>query len=96
MTIEKEAKYIAEKYVEEKLSNPEYNFKVQEIIEFKEGFLVFYQSKRFVENKSIKDAIVGLNPFIIDKKDSSIYHDECSYLDDPELIEQFKKEKGYY
>ena len=78
-----------------KFSNDSYDFRILKVIDFKEGLLIIFQSKEFVEENSEDDLILGLKPFIIDKVDGSISHKRDSLITSFERIEEFRKEKGY-
>ena len=85
---------IVDDYLAE-LSKYDYNFAILKKISFKEGLMVIYQSREFVETKSPREAVLGLSPFIIDYKDGSVFHRKDLCLDVDELISFFKREKGY-
>lgn len=85
---------IVDDYILE-LSKYDYSFKVLKEIDFGEGLMVIYQSKEFVESRNSREVVLGLSPFIIDYSDGSIFHRKDLCLDVDELIEFFKKEKGY-
>jgi len=66
----------------------------EDTIEFEEGFVFRYDSKRYLEEGDSDYRIAGTYPLIVDKKTGEIY-DSIKKLKPSELILAFKKEKGY-
>jgi len=83
---------IATNYVE--TLGSKYKFKVHDVLEFEEGFLITYQNEKYISSGNIKDLVIGVSPFIISKKDGEIFHED-TYLTTTELINHYKKRNGY-
>ena len=64
-------------------------------ISFNNGVLVTYQALKFLETGSYKDIVIGLNPFIVDRNDGSIFHEKDLLLNSYELIDFFNNSRGY-
>lgn len=84
---------MAEAYVNS-ISTEEYDFKIFKVIDFKEGLIVSFQTKEFVEDELSDNPVIGLLPFIIDKSDGYISHKK-SLLDTQERIKEFRRERGF-
>lgn len=92
----KEVVAIAEHYLElqNKANRIQLAIDYDYIREFDEGFIIYVDSKKYMETRRIGDALVGILPFVVDKGDGSIFQPKLSVGYPHLVVMQFKEAKN--
>lgn len=86
----------ASEYVLEKTKMSKYTLLLQpeKTIEFKLGWVFFYQTKDYIESGNFLDSAVGNAPIIVDKRTGVIHVTGTKYPVEKYIEDYLKREKG--
>ena len=82
--------YIKSREISLQKIEPDNNLILGNVVEFDEGWMFHFVSKKYLETKDIQHRLIGSGPVIVGKENGDVYQGGSGYTED-EWIEQFKE-----